>query len=40
IEGEHIHGYLLNLAYKYHIDTPLLKIINFNLQAYENQLIN
>ena len=40
IEGEHIHGYLLNLANKYHIDTPLLKIIYFNLQAYENQLIN
>lgn len=39
IEGEHIHGYLLNLANKYHLDTPLLKIIYFNLQAYESQLI-
>jgi 2-dehydropantoate 2-reductase len=39
IEGEHIHGYLLNLANKYHIDTPLLKIIYLNLMVYKKQLI-
>lgn len=39
IEGEHIHGYLLSLANRYHIDTPLLKIIYFNLRAYQNKFI-
>jgi 2-dehydropantoate 2-reductase len=39
IEGEHIHGYLLNLANKYSIDAPLIKVIYCNLQAYESQLI-
>ena len=35
IEGQHLHGYLLHLAQKYGIDSPLLKVIHRHLQVYE-----
>lgn len=34
-EGEHLHGYLLHLAKKYQIETPLLEIVYQNLKVYE-----
>ena len=35
IEGDHLQGYLLQLADKYKIEAPLLKIIYQNLKVYE-----
>lgn len=38
IEVDHLQGFLLKLANKYQIESPILKIIYLNLKAYENQL--
>ncbi|BDH60341.1 2-dehydropantoate 2-reductase [Lysinibacillus sp. PLM2] len=38
IEGDHLQGYLLNLAKEYNIDAPLLKTIYQNLKVYEKML--
>ncbi|NEU30899.1 ketopantoate reductase family protein [bacterium LRH843] len=35
IEGDHLQGYLLNLAEKYNINAPLLKTIYQHLKVYE-----
>lgn len=34
-EGEHIMGYMLDLARKYRVDTSLYELINIGLRAYE-----
>ncbi|WP_096200560.1 2-dehydropantoate 2-reductase [Bacillus sp. FJAT-45350] len=34
-EGDHLQGYLLNLAQKYNIDAPLLHVVYQNLKVYE-----
>lgn len=38
IEGDHLQGYLLNLAKEHNIDAPLLKTIYQNLKVYEKML--
>ncbi|MNJ01967.1 2-dehydropantoate 2-reductase [compost metagenome] len=35
IEGEHLHGYLLQLARNYSIEAPLLQAVYQNLLVYE-----
>ncbi|MNO46187.1 2-dehydropantoate 2-reductase [compost metagenome] len=37
IEGNHLHGYLLQLARDYNIEAPLLQAVYQNLQVYEIQ---
>ncbi|PGZ08716.1 2-dehydropantoate 2-reductase [Bacillus cereus] len=40
IEGEHLQGYLLELAKQLHIDTPLLEIVYQNLKVYQEMFLN
>ncbi|MNI03042.1 2-dehydropantoate 2-reductase [compost metagenome] len=38
IEGEHLHGYLLELAREYNIEAPLLQAVYQNLLVYEGTI--
>jgi 2-dehydropantoate 2-reductase len=38
IEGDHLQGYLLQLADQFHVTAPLLKVVYQNLKVYEKML--
>ncbi|TGA98914.1 2-dehydropantoate 2-reductase [Sporolactobacillus shoreae] len=38
IEGDHLQGYLLQLADQFHVDAPLLKVVYQNLKVYEKMV--
>jgi 2-dehydropantoate 2-reductase len=39
IEADHLQGYLLSLAQRYNVETPLLKVVHHNLAIYEENRI-